>query len=204
MDKRVEIYGTRTWAMNGKRGVVIDFHPFLANRMKDTYTVQLDGGEEARLCLAHVRAEASAAPPDNEEKDAHSQYMRGYELLKGLGVDVDVKRAVGLFANAAAQDHPEALVQLGVMHVDGVGVAKSWQRARNFLERAYELGCVHAIDELRQLRGGIRKVGTEQQGTASHHPNYVGVNTHALAIPSRSSPPSWTSGWKSTARVGRN
>ena len=59
MDKRVEIHGTSRADMNGKRGVVTDFHP-MGGRSGDPttwrYTVKLDGGEAFKLKLANVRA----------------------------------------------------------------------------------------------------------------------------------------------------
>ena len=65
MDKRVEIHGTSHADMNGKCGVATDFHPmfkgpgvvdFAASR----YTVQLDGGEAAKVKPANVRAAGNA------------------------------------------------------------------------------------------------------------------------------------------------
>ena len=57
MDKRVEIHGTGRADLNGKRGVAIDFHSYHADRTKDRYTVQLDGGEAFKVRPASVRAE---------------------------------------------------------------------------------------------------------------------------------------------------
>ena len=61
MDKRVEVHGTSRADMNGKCGVVTDFHPMgeLEDRTKDRYTVQLDGGEAFKLKRANVRAEGT-------------------------------------------------------------------------------------------------------------------------------------------------
>jgi len=48
MDKRVELHGTSRADMNGKRGVVTDFHP-VAGQDDTTwrYSVKLDGGEHS-------------------------------------------------------------------------------------------------------------------------------------------------------------
>ena len=60
MDKRVEIHGTSRADVNGKRGVVMDFHPMVwEDRTKDRYTVQLDSGEAFKLKPANVRAEGT-------------------------------------------------------------------------------------------------------------------------------------------------
>ena len=57
MDKRVEIHGTSRADINGKRGVAVDFHSFPADRTKERYAVQLDGGEAFKVKPANVRAE---------------------------------------------------------------------------------------------------------------------------------------------------
>ena len=57
MDKRLEIHSTSRADMNGKRGVATDFHSYPADRTKDRYTVQLDGGEAFKVKPASVRAE---------------------------------------------------------------------------------------------------------------------------------------------------
>ena len=60
MDKRVEIHGTTRADINGKRGVVTDFHPMdWDDRMKDRYTVQLDSGEAFKLKPTNMRAEGT-------------------------------------------------------------------------------------------------------------------------------------------------
>ena len=66
MDKRVEIHGTSRTEMNGKHGVAVDFHCFKADRTKDRYAVQLDGGEAFKVKPANVRAEHTSAelPPE--------------------------------------------------------------------------------------------------------------------------------------------
>ena len=58
MDKRVEVFGTSRADLNGKRGVVTDFH-WYEDREKCRYTVKLDGGEAFKLRPANVRAEGA-------------------------------------------------------------------------------------------------------------------------------------------------
>ena len=60
MDKRVEIHGTSRTDMNGKRGVAVDCHSSQADRTKNRYTVQLDGGEAVKAKPANVRAAGNA------------------------------------------------------------------------------------------------------------------------------------------------
>ena len=59
MDKRVEIHGTTSADMNGKRGVATDFHVTLGDPGRARYTVQLDSGEAFKLKPANVRAEGA-------------------------------------------------------------------------------------------------------------------------------------------------
>ena len=68
MDKRVEIHGTSRTDMNGQRGVAVDFHLFPADRTKDRYAVQLDGGEAFKVKPANVRAEGGNAKGQGVEK----------------------------------------------------------------------------------------------------------------------------------------
>ena len=62
MDKRVEIHGTSRTDMNGKRGVVTDFHMMGradGDRTTWRYTVKLDGGEAFKLKRTNVWAEGA-------------------------------------------------------------------------------------------------------------------------------------------------
>ena len=57
MDKRVEIHGTTSADMNGKRGVATDYHFDREGPSKSRYTVQLDAGEAAlRELIAPARS----------------------------------------------------------------------------------------------------------------------------------------------------
>ena len=66
MDKRVEIHGTTSADMNGKRGVATDYHFDREGPSKSRYTVQLDAGEAVKVKPANVRAEHTSAelPPE--------------------------------------------------------------------------------------------------------------------------------------------
>ena len=66
MDKRVEIHGTTSADMNGKRGVATDYHFDREGPSKWRYTVQLDAGEAVKVKPANVRAEHTSAelPPE--------------------------------------------------------------------------------------------------------------------------------------------
>ena len=146
-----------------------------------------------------------------EGGDAKCQWQVGSMYHFGEGVDVDFKQALPWIEKAAAQDRPEAVGQLGTIYGIGQGVTPSWRRAREYYERATELGNTKAVENMQILTGNIQAVTSEQ----IHHPatSRPPPTSDASATPLLSSylplhvcraPPSWTSGWDSTARAGRN
>ena len=83
MDKRVEIHGTSRADMNGKCGVVTDFHPMdIHDTTKDRYTVQLDSGEAFKLKPANVRAEGQGG----RWRKCEQREGQGEEGQEGLGL----------------------------------------------------------------------------------------------------------------------
>ena len=79
-------------------------------------------------------------------------------IYNGLGVAVDYKQARAWIEKAAAQDHPDAVGQLGVMYDDGKGVTPSWRRARELYKRAIELGNSQAVKNMQTLTESIQNV----------------------------------------------
>ena len=64
MGQRVEVYGTTRHDVNGKHGLVTDFHGVWAEGLdtsKSRYSVLLDSGESYKLRPAAVRAERAEA-----------------------------------------------------------------------------------------------------------------------------------------------
>ena len=76
----------------------------------------------------------------------------------GDGVAVDYQRARAWLEKAAAQDHPEAVGQLGAMYAEGKGVTPSWRRARELYKRAIELGSSLAVEAMQDLTQDIQAV----------------------------------------------
>jgi len=141
-----------------------------------------------------------------EGGDASCQWQVGMMYCNGEGVDVDYTQALSWLEKAAAQDDPDAVGQLGAMYCDGLGVTPSWRRAREHFERAVKLGNTKAAENMQILTGNIQAVTSER----SHHPatsRTPPTSATATHLPSflhtYRSPPSWTSGWSSTARAGR-
>lgn len=107
-----------------------------------------------------VRAEAG---------DADSQYQMGRAYEIGEGVSPDDFEAVRWLRLAAAQDHPEAALDLGWMLANGYGVPKDLEQAYFWFVRAAALGAEGATD---QRDGLSRSLTAEQQNR---------INREALA-----------------------
>ena len=138
-----------------------------------------------------------------EAGDALSQYQVGLMYFRGHGVAVDYEQARSWFEKAAAQDDPHAVCQLGYMYYEGKGVASSWRRARELYKRAIELGNSEAVKYMQDLTQSIAAVTNVAESNLTPHTQIHShkTPTSVRPIPSRSSPPSWTSGWRSTARA---
>ena len=140
-----------------------------------------------------------------EAGDALSQHQVGYTYCNGLGVAVDYEQARPWIEKAAAQDNPQAVGVLGVMYDDGLGVTPSWRRARELWERSIELGSSEAVENMQTLTQSIAQERVaESHLTPPPAPKDVRINTHFFhPMSSRRLLPSWTSGWRSTARAAR-
>ena len=145
-----------------------------------------------------------------EGGDASCQHQVGYMYFLGHGVDVDYAQAQPWIENAAAQDHPSAGGELGAMYGNGKGVTPSWRRAREYYERAIGLGNPQAVEDMQTLTKSIQNV-TSRRSNHSAPSSLVrdlSLTYHTLPAShrfphTRRPPPSWTSGWRSTARAAR-
>jgi len=94
---------------------------------------------------------------------------------------VHYQQAVAWFEKAAAQDDPEANRRLGNMHFDGEGVTRSWRRAREYYDRAEQLGSINARHGNQVFKGTIARVTSNR----SHHPStsHTPVTSDAFSAP---------------------
>jgi len=143
-----------------------------------------------------------------EGGDAGCQWQVGVMYCKGHGVDVDYAQALPWIEKAAAQDMPTAVQQLSVMYHAGHGMTPSWRRAREYNERAIELGSSTAVKNMQGLIRNIQKVTSQRSNHSAPSSLVRDLMLPHFPLPlSRtrtcSSPPSWTSGWRSTARAVR-
>lgn len=81
--------------------------------------------------------------------DAHSgnpeaQYTLAHLLLKGSGMDADVRRALVWFARAAENGQRDACFELAIIYLEGNYVPKDSGKALTWLTRAAVAGHVEA------------------------------------------------------------
>ena len=79
--------------------------------------------------------------------DAEAQYMLGLMHLKGEGVMKNEEKAKEMFRKAAAQEHPGAQYELGLMYYLNRDVDKAWQ----LWDSASWGGCVDAMFRLSKM-----------------------------------------------------
>jgi uncharacterized protein len=92
-----------------------------------------DGDGVARDAAAAARWFGAAALTG----DALAQFALGALLAAGApGLAADPGAAIGWFARAAAQDHPQALARLAMAHANGIGTPRDLAEATRFQERA--------------------------------------------------------------------
>ncbi|MBM3569710.1 MAG: sel1 repeat family protein [Alphaproteobacteria bacterium] len=88
------------------------------------------------LCLALALALPAWAQGDEAER----AFRRGEAYLKGAEVERDNRAAAEWFERAAAQDHPGALYQLGLMARRGQLGKPDVKRSVEYLKRAVQAG----------------------------------------------------------------
>ena len=76
-----------------------------------------------------------------------------YELGRAYAANQQLSEAIGIYRKAADKGSTSAMVELGVMYGDGVGVAKDPAQARKLFERAAEAGNPRGVSNLAALSG---------------------------------------------------
>jgi len=141
-----------------------------------------------------------------EGGNAGCQWQVGFMYCNGLGVEVDYAQALPWLEKAAAQDDPNAVAMLGTMCLEGKSVTPSWRRAREYWERAIELGISQVVEDMQNFTTYIQQVTSRRSNHFALSSSLVRDLTLPPPTPpphARRSPPSWTSGWSSTARARR-
>jgi len=76
-----------------------------------------------------------------------------YELGRAYAANQQLSEAIGIYRKAADKGSTSAMVELGVMYGDGVGVVKDPAQARKLFERAAEAGNPRGVSNLAALSG---------------------------------------------------
>lgn len=105
-----------------------------------------------------------------EQGDASAQYALCLRYLNGQGVEANDEIALSYLLQAAENDYPEAVYELGCCYNKGALGLPVWkEKAKDFLFHASELGYEIAKTELQELtkdyklpRKGIRKAVYKQ------------------------------------------
>ena len=106
--------------------------------------------------------------------DAVCQHQLGMFYYSGIVVDVDHAQALPWIEKAAAQNCPQAVYTLGVMYSEGEGVTPSWRRAREYYERAIELGeSQAAVETMSNLTQSIQNVRSRRSNHSALSPSLV-------------------------------
>jgi hypothetical protein len=93
--------------------------------------------------------EALAGVTERAEKgDPESQFLMGAAYHKGLGVELNLEKAVSWYSNAAVAGHLTAMNNLASMLAQGHGVEPDIASARFWWTRASELGSTTASSNL--------------------------------------------------------
>ncbi|RYG69960.1 sel1 repeat family protein [archaeon] len=80
-----------------------------------------------------------------------TQFLLAYAYDAGRGVVADPKKAVQYYRMAAAQNHPTALLNIGLCYVRGEGVEQDFREAIRLFKLAGEQGYSRAICEIGEI-----------------------------------------------------
>jgi TPR repeat protein len=94
----------------------------------------------------------SPALPPTETLDAESQFQLGLHLATAEGENQDYAQAARWYAQAAAQNHTLAQLNLAQLYAQGQGVSRDVVKSLMWMTRAAELGDAGA-----QYRLGMRR-----------------------------------------------
>ena len=87
-----------------------------------------------------------------EQGDASAQFALCRYYVIGQGVEADDAMALGYLMQAAENDYPEALYELGCCYKDGALGLPVWEeKAKQYIFRAHELGYDGVKEKLEEM-----------------------------------------------------
>ncbi|HEC11854.1 MAG TPA: sel1 repeat family protein [Acidiferrobacteraceae bacterium] len=96
--------------------------------------------------------------------DARAQFYLGEIYVDGMGVPINLHKAVRFYRQAAEQEHPGALARLGMLRARGRGVSQNYAKALAWYRRAAVLGDLDAQYRL----GFLYEAGRGTQPNLEH------------------------------------
>jgi len=97
---------------------------------------EIRGGEFVSYDRADYRTALQVWIGQAEAGDAEAQNYVGEIYLKGLGTAPDYGKAAAWFGKAVAQGNKRAMINLGFLHEEGLGMARDLTRALNLYRQA--------------------------------------------------------------------
>lgn len=97
---------------------------------------EIRGGEFVSYDRADYRTALQVWMGQAEAGDAEAQNYVGEIYLKGLGTAPDYGKAAAWFGKAVAQGNKRAMINLGFLHEEGLGMARDLTRALNHYRQA--------------------------------------------------------------------
>jgi TPR repeat protein len=92
---------------------------------------------------------------NNIDATAQASYLQSFELavqyVNGSIVERDLPRAAELFQHAAASGYDRAQFNLGLMYLNGLGVARCRDTAMHWLRQAAGQGHPDALQVMRRM-----------------------------------------------------
>lgn len=98
------------------------------------------------------------------EGDARAQFYLGEMHVDGMGMPVNLDKAVRFYRQAAEQEHPGAQARLGMLHAKGRGLPQNYAKAFAWYRRAAILGDLDAQYRL----GFLFEAGQGTQSSLYH------------------------------------
>lgn len=124
--------------------------------------------EDALLSLGVLYYEGKLVKQDYERslgyfyksyKNIEARYYVGLQFAKGLGVEMDPKRAFSAFLEAAKNDHADAMFMVGKCFEDGFGEPQDCEAAMNWYKNAAAAG----HEEAKAAYERLKKQNTAQK-----------------------------------------
>ncbi|MCE3004271.1 MAG: hypothetical protein LW860_16475, partial [Xanthomonadaceae bacterium] len=97
---------------------------------------EIRGGEYVSYDRADYRTALQVWMGQAEAGDAEAQNYVGEIYLKGLGTEPDYAKAAEWFGKAVAQGNKRAMINLGYLHEEGLGMPRDLTRALNLYREA--------------------------------------------------------------------